>query len=81
MMSVAQLRAARGLIGWNQSRLAEASGLALSTIKRMETSEGVLRGTAENVWRVQKALQEAGVIFIDEDDEGPGVRLRKSRVE
>jgi len=81
MMSVAQLRAARGLIGWNQSRLAEASGLALSTIKRMETSEGVLRGTAENVWRVQKALQEAGVIFIDEDEEGPGVRLRKSRVE
>ena len=81
MMSVAQLRAARGLIGWNQSRLAEASGLALSTIKRMETSEGVLRGTAENVWRIQKALQEAGVIFIDEDEEGPGVRLRKSRVE
>ena len=79
MISVAQMRAARGLVGWNQSRLAEASGLALSTIKRMETSEGNLRGTAENVWKVQMALQEAGVIFIDEGDEGPGVRLRKFR--
>ena len=79
MINVAQLRAARGLLGWNQSRLANATGLALSTIKRMEASDGMLRGTAENVWNVQKALQEAGVIFIDEDEEGPGVRLRKSR--
>jgi len=45
----------------------------------METSDGILRGTAENVWKVQKALQDAGVIFIDENEEGPGVRLRKSR--
>jgi hypothetical protein len=45
----------------------------------MEASGDILRGTAENVWRVQKALQEAGVIFIDEDEEGPGVRLRKTR--
>jgi transcriptional regulator with XRE-family HTH domain len=81
MISVVQLRAARGLLGWNQSRLAEATGLALSTIKRMEASDDILRGTAENVWRVQKALQEAGVIFIDEDEEGPGVRLKKSRDE
>ncbi len=73
----AQLRAARGLLGWNQSRLANASGVALSTIRRMEGSEGPLRGMAENVWKVQRALEDAGVIFIDEDDEGPGVRLRK----
>ncbi len=77
MITVAQMRAARGLLGWNQARLAEASGLAVSTIKRMEGSERLLRGTAENVWKVQQALEEAGVIFIDEDDEGPGVRLRK----
>ena len=81
MMNVAQLRAARGLLGWNQTTLAKASGLALSTIKRMETSDGVLRGTAENVWKIQKALQDAGVIFIDEGEEGPGVRLRKPRAD
>ena len=73
----AQLRAARGLLGWNQSRLANASGVALSTIRRMEGSEGPLRGMAENVWKVQRALEDAGVIFIDEDELGPGVRLRE----
>ncbi len=81
MITVAQLRAARGLLGWNQSELAEVSGLALSTIKRMEGSEGLLRGTAKNVWKVQRALDDAGVIFIDEDGGGPGVRLRKRRGE
>lgn len=68
---------ARGLIGWNQTKLAEASGLALSTIKRMEGSEGLLRGTAENVWKVQRALENAGVVFIDQNGGGPGVRLKE----
>ena len=34
---------------------------------------------AENVWKVQRALESSGVIFIEENDEGPGVRLRKIR--
>ena len=42
----------------------------------MEGSDGTLRGTAENVWKVQQALENAGVIFIDADEEGPGVRLK-----
>lgn len=74
----AQLRAARGLLGWSQSRLAEVSDIGLSTVRRMEGSDGPLRGTAENVWKVQRALEDAGVIFIDENDEGPGVRIRKT---
>ena len=73
----AQLRAARGLLGWSQSQLAEISDVGLSTVRRMEGSDGPLRGTAENVWKVQRALEDAGVIFIDENDEGPGVRIRK----
>ena len=78
MIFVSQLRAARGLLGWNQSRLAEASGLAISTIKRMEGSRGTLRGTAENVWKLQRALEDAGVIFIEAEEGvvGPGVRLK-----
>jgi hypothetical protein len=40
---------------------------------------GLAKTAAENVWKVQQALEDAGVIFIDEDEEGPGVRLRKSR--
>ncbi len=76
----AQVRAARGLLGWSQSQLAETSGVGLSTIRRMEGSDGPLRGTAGNVWKVQQALEDASVIFIDADDEGPGVRLRGDRV-
>ena len=79
MITVAQLRAARGLVGWSQARLADASGLALSTIKRMEGSNGPLRGNAGNVWKVQQALKDASVIFIDADEEGPGVRLRSDQ--
>ena len=75
-----QLRAARGLVGWSQSALAKASGLALSTIKRMEGERGPLRSSAENVLKVQQALEDAGVIFIDADEEGPGVRLKANQV-
>ena len=68
----------KGLRAWSQARLAEASGLALSTIKRMEASDGLLRGTAENVWKVERAPEKAGVAFINESNElGPGVRLGK----
>ena len=73
-----QLRAARVLVGWEQRNLAEAARLALGTIKRMETSEGIVRGTAENVWKVQGALENAGIVFIDANGGGPGVRLKES---
>ena len=77
MRFAAQLRAARGLVGWTQSQLASISGVGISTVRRMESSEGRLRGTAENVWKVQNALEQAGVVFTDQKDgTGPGVRLR-----
>jgi predicted transcriptional regulator len=79
MIEAAQIRAARGLVEFSQTQLAEASGLALSTIRRMEVAGGTLKRSVENVQKVQQALEDAGVIFIDEDDEGPGVRLRKQR--
>ena len=77
MITVEQLRAARSLLGWNQYRLAEASGLAIATIRRMEGDRGPLRSSAENVLKVQQALEDAGIFFIDRnEDGGPGVRLR-----
>ena len=79
MIEAAQIRAARGLVEWSQTQLAKASGLALSTIRRMEVAGGTLKSSVENVLKVQQALEGASVIFIDEDEEGPGVRLRKSR--
>ena len=79
LIVIFQLRAARSLLGWSQSKLAEASGLAISTIKRMEGSSGTLRGTAKNVWNLQRTLEDAGVIFIDPEKGvgGPGVRLKE----
>ena len=76
MLSVAQLRAARALLGWSQGSLAVASGLAIATIKRMESARGPMKSSAENVLKVQQALEDAGVIFIDRNGGGPGVRLR-----
>ena len=77
MITVEQLRAARGLLGWSQNQLAEASALAISTIRRMEGDRGPLRSSAENVLKVQQALADAGVVFIDQNEEsGPGVRLK-----
>ena len=81
MLTVEQLRAARGLVGWSQTALAENSGVALSTVRRMETGQSRVRGHSENVWKVQTALENAGVQFIDENDSGGvGVRLRDREI-
>ncbi|WP_416356322.1 helix-turn-helix domain-containing protein [Aureimonas phyllosphaerae] len=80
MIDASQMRAARGLLEWSQTQLAEASNLSLPTIKRMEKL-GPGRSSADNVSAVRKALEAAGVIFLDDGAEaagGPGVRLRRS---
>lgn len=78
MIRAVQLKAARALLSWNQDQLAEASGVGPATIKRMETREGSIGGYAEKVWKVQRALEEAGIIFLDKDGVGGvGVRLKE----
>ena len=78
MITAGQVKAARSLVGWNQDRLAAASEVAISTIRRMEGKEGPIGGYAENVWKIQRALEAAGIAFIDEGSEGGvGVRLAK----
>jgi predicted transcriptional regulator len=76
-VSIRQIKAARALVGWRQDELAHRSGISLPTIKRLEASDGALGGRADTAGKLVTALQEAGVIFIDENGEGPGVRLRK----
>lgn len=70
----AQIRAARALIGWSQTKLAEAAGLSVPTIKRMEGAVGPGRSAADNVAAVVRALQLAGVEFTN--GAAPGVRLK-----
>ena len=74
-IQIAQIRAARGLLGWSQVQLAKAAGLSEPTIKRTEGAKAKV--SAEALAAIQRALEEAGVIFVPENGEGPGVRLRK----
>ena len=76
MISAAQLRAARGLVGWSQTELARRAGLSLPTVKRVETDLGI-RVSDDARIKLRRALEAAGVAFIDENGGGAGVRLRK----
>ena len=77
-ISSAQLRAARALLRWSALDLAEASKVGVATIRRVEVVEGEIPVTLANEAALRKALEAAGVEFIDENGGGPGVRLRKS---
>lgn len=74
-MTPAQTRAARGLIDWSQSRLADAAGVSLSTVKDFEA--GRRQPVPNNLTAIRAALEAAGVEFIAENGGGAGVRLRK----
>jgi ribosome-binding protein aMBF1 (putative translation factor) len=80
MLTASQIRAARALLDWSQRELSEKSKLSVPTIKRMEGAMGPERSTEANVEAVRRALEIAGVIFLDakvSKDGGPGVRLKK----
>jgi len=80
MITSPQLRAARALLGLDQRRLAELSGLSVPTIQRMEASEGVVRGNVDSLMKLVNALEAAGLELIGEgavsQGGGRGVRLK-----
>ena len=76
LVTVAQIRAARGLLAWSQSRLASAASLSEPTVKRFETGRGA-RVSANALAKMVAALEAAGVEFTNGDQ--PGVRMRKER--
>ena len=80
MITAAQLRAARVLLGIDQRRLAELSGLSAPTIQRMEASETMVRGNVDSLVKLIAALEGAGIEMIDEgavsNSQGRGVRLK-----
>ena len=73
------MKAARALLGWDQRRLAEAAGVSVPTIQRMESSDGNVRGNVDTLVKVVDALAKAGIMLISEgevsDNGGRGVRL------
>ena len=80
MITAAQLRAARALVGMDQRALAAACGLSLPTIQRMEASEGVIRGNVDSLMKLIGALDAAGVELINDgavsEIGGRGIRLK-----
>lgn len=73
------MKAARALLGWSQEDLARESGVSLPTLKRLEAQDGPVGGRASTADQIALTLETAGVLFIPENGEGAGVRLRKQR--
>ena len=72
-----QIRAARAVLRWRAQDLARASAVGVATIRRAELAERDTSMTTPNDLAVRRALEAAGIDFIDENGGGPGVRLRK----
>lgn len=72
----AQIRAARGLLNITVAELAERTGLAINTIRRAEATNEAPAMTQANIRGLIKMFEEAGVLFIPADSQGPGVRLK-----
>jgi transcriptional regulator with XRE-family HTH domain len=80
MITASQLRASRALLGIDQRKLADLSGLSLPTIQRMEASDGVIRGNVDSLMKLVAALDAAGIELIADHavsaGGGRGVRLK-----
>lgn len=81
MITAGQLRASRALLGIDQRKLAELSGLSLPTIQRMEASDGVIRGNVDSLMKLVAALDTAGIELISDNAAsstgGRGARLKR----
>ena len=75
-LSSAQIRAARALLRWSAEELARESLVGANTIRRAETAEEATALTAANDLAIRRALEAAGIEFIEEDAGGAGVRFR-----
>lgn len=77
MITARQSRAARALLGWNQETLADKALVSLTALKRVESENGL--GVHESTHdRVRRALEEAGIVFLN-SDQGEGVIVRQDR--
>src|SRR5215470_2406736 len=72
-----QIRAARAFLRWRPEDLARESAVGVATIRRAELADSETSMTAANDLSVRRALEAAGIEFIDENGGGPGVRLRR----
>lgn len=79
MITSGQIRAARSLLKWTGKDLAKSSGVAFSTLMRLETGEGVPSAQAKTLDLIQKAFESAGLEFIGSAEDGAGVRWKSKK--
>jgi transcriptional regulator with XRE-family HTH domain len=83
MITAAQMRAARALLGIDQRQLADLAGLSVPTIQRMEASDGTVRGVIDTLTKLVEALDRAGIELIGDNavsrEGGRGVRLKEAK--
>jgi transcriptional regulator with XRE-family HTH domain len=72
----AQIRAARALLDWSQGQLARRAGVGLATLQRIEQAKGIVKGNFSTILKIQKALEQAGIHFTEDDTGEIGVRLK-----
>ena len=75
MLTCDQIRMSRAALGWSIATLSKKSSVSVSTIKRLETEEGLIKATNANLRLIRETLEAAGIEFIGEAGDGPGVRL------
>lgn len=81
MIIGAQIRAARALLNWSASEVADKFGSTRNTIQRLEQAEGVPSTKLQTILELKSAFEDAGVEFIGTPEDGPGVRLRSRKIQ
>jgi transcriptional regulator with XRE-family HTH domain len=79
MITGLQIRVARNALRWGVADLARASGVSISTIKRIEAEDAVPHSTLPNLTALRVALESAGIEFIGTPDDAPGIRIHRTR--
>ena len=77
MISGAQIRAARALVGMSGTELSEQAGVGWATIQRIESRDGIPNSKVETLQRIRATLESYGVVFLGDPATSPGVQLQQ----
>lgn len=80
MITSAQIRAARGMLNWSRKDLAQSSGISFASMMRLESFDGVPASNFKTLEAIKNTFENAGIEFIGTPDDGPGVRLFKTKL-
>ena len=79
MITSAQIRAARGMLNWTRTDLADKSGIGFSSMQRLESSDGIPGAQFKTLEAIKDAFEKAGIEFIGTPEDGAGVRWKISK--